>query len=290
LTLSLTPERLGKPAPPDLAERRAQMTAGLAAGVWATARPPVETKSGGQRTLRFASRIPPRGHIIHFHGGGYRLGCPEIAGPFASRLAEQCRVEVVCPQYRLSPEHPFPAGVNDAWAALEALRAESGDAPLIVSGDSAGGGLAVAVAVLAVERGLRLNGLVLISAWLDQTVSAASFAANAASDPMFSRESARLASKLYLQGSDPLHPLASPLRAPLTGLPPVLVSVGAGEVLADDARGFHARLRAAGVASELIEIPGMEHVAVTRGADLPGSAETFAAIARFVDRIVGASA
>lgn len=281
------PERTGYPAPPDLAERRAQMVAGLAAGVWATARPPVETTLGGRRTLRFIPEGLPRGHVLHLHGGGYRLGCPEIEGPFAERIAAACGVEVVCPEYRLAPEHPFPAGFNDAWAALAALRDEIGDAPLIVSGDSAGGGLAAAVALRAAKAGApRVDGVMLMSAWLDLTVSADAFARNAASDPMFSRQSAQAAAGLYLQGADPLHPLASPVLAPLAGFPPTLISVGTGEVLADDAIAFHDRLRAAGAACELAAINGMDHVAVTRGADLPGSAETFARIAAFVDRLM----
>lgn len=283
------PERAGRPAPADLAARRAQMDAGLAQGVWHTELPARETILGGRRTLHFAPSDQPRGYLIHYHGGGYRLGGPEMEGPFAERLVGACGIEVVCPQYRLAPEHPFPAGFNDAWAALCALRDEIGGAPLIVSGDSAGGGLAAAVAAQAAALGTpRIDGVVLISAWLDQRIAADAFDRNAASDPMFSRESATVAAQLYLQGADPAHPLASPLLAPIAKFPPCLISVGTGEVLADDSIAFHRRLTEAGIPCEISAIDGMDHVAVSRGADLPGSAQTFSSIAAFIDHIVSA--
>lgn len=284
---ALPPEREGRPAPPDLAERRAGMGAAIAAGTWKTAREPDEVLLGGLRTLRFRPEGPPRGWLLHLHGGGFRLGGPEMEGPLATALADRCQVEVVVPQYRLAPEHPFPAGLNDAHAALAALREEIGDAPLVVSGDSAGGGLAASLAVLgAAQGGPGIDGLVLLSPWLDLTVSAPSYAANAASDPMFSKESASIAAELYLQGFDPLHPLASPLLAPIASWPPTLVSVGTGEVLLDDSLRFHERLKAAGLPCRLSAIEGMEHVAVVRSFAMPGAAETFETLAHFVSEII----
>lgn len=281
--VSLPPERLGRPAPPDLAERRAGMDTAVAAGTWKTAKEPREVLLGGRRTLRFRPEGKPRGWVMHLHGGGFRLGGPEMEGPFATALAERCQIEVVVPQYRLAPEHPFPSGLNDALAALTALREEIGDAPLVVSGDSAGGGLAASLGVLAAAQGgPRIDGLVLLSPWLDVTVSAPSYDSNAASDPMFSRESACIAAELYLQGFDPMQPLASPLHAPITAYPPTLVSVGTGEVLLDDSLRFHEKLLAAGQPCQLGAIDGMEHVAVVRGMDMPGAAETFEMIVDFV--------
>lgn len=283
MSIELPPERSGHPAPADLAERRRGMDAALAAGVWATATPPVEAILGGRRALRFKPKGAPRGTVLHLHGGGFRLGGPEMEGPLAEALAEGCGVEVVAPQYRLAPEHPFPCGLTDTLAALAALREEIGDGRLVLSGDSAGGGLAAALAVLGT---VRIDGLVLLSPWLDTTVTAPSFAENAASDPMFSKESADAAASLYLQGHDPRHPLASPLHASITAFPPTLISVGAGEVLRDDSRRFHNKLQAIGAPAELIVIEGMEHVAVVRDLRMPGAAETFEAIAAFIDRIV----
>jgi len=288
LDISLPGERQGRAAPPDLAERRDQMRAAVEAGAWKTAKPPVETTLAGLRTLRFLPEGQPKGRVLQLHGGGFRIGRPEFESFFAEALAARCGVEVVVPQYRLAPEGPFPAGLTDALTALEALRAETGDAPLIVGGDSAGGGLAASLGVLtAAQGGPRIDGLVLLSPWLDLRVSALAYAANAATDPMFSKESADVAAELYLQGFDPTHPLASPLLAPITSYPPTLINVGTGEVLVDDSRLFHEKLTAAGVTCELSAIDGMEHVAVVRGMDLPGSAETFAAVVDFVDRILG---
>lgn len=283
-------ERRGYPAPSDLAERRAQMAAAVEAEAFKGDREPAETTLAGLRTLRFAPDGPPRGVMLQLHGGGFRIGRPEFECKFAALLAQRCGIEVVVPQYRLSPEHPFPAGLNDAWAALKALCEETAG-PLIVGGDSAGAGLAASLAVrAAAEGGPNIDGLVLLSPWLDLTVSAPAYQTNAASDPMFSEESARTAADLYLQGFNPRHPLASPLFAPLDDFPPSLISVGTGEVLADDSRSLHARLLDAGRDSELIAIDGMEHVAVVRGADLPGAERTFAAVAKFVGRICGESA
>lgn len=285
--LALPPQRAGHPAPPDLGQRRAQMAAGIAAGTFATTAPPVETGLAGLRALRFDPPDGrPRGYVLQLHGGGFRIGRPEFEGPFAEALAAACGVCVMVPQYRLAPEAPFPAGLADALAALRALADAAGSAPLLVSGDSAGGGLAASLGLLS-AAGLapRIEAVVLLSPWLDLTVTAASFAANGASDPLFGAESARIAAALYLQGGDPRHPLASPLfarDAQLAGFPPCLTSVGTGEVLHDDSQAWHRRLCAAGGDSRLLAIAGMDHVAVVRGARLPGAAETFAAVAAFV--------
>jgi len=269
--MQVPPEREGHACSPDLAARRAGMDAAKAAGVWAVSPVPETLELGGRRTLVFRAPGPCRGRLIHFHGGAFRVGAPEMLAPFAVALAARTGFDVYAPEYRLAPEHPFPAGLNDGWAALDAL---SGDGmPLVLSGDSAGGGLAASLAVLAVARGVRLAGLLLLSAWLDLTVTAPEYDGNAASDPMFSRESAESGAQLYTQGFDRAHPLVSPLFADLGGLPQALVSVGTGEVLVADSRRFHARLIEAGVASRLSAIDGMEHTAVARSPELTGSAE-----------------
>ncbi|RZK02839.1 MAG: alpha/beta hydrolase [Novosphingobium sp.] len=285
MTISLPPLRAGRAAPADLLERRAQMQVMVDAGTWKTEKPPVENELGGLRTLRFKPEGTPRGHVLQLHGGGFRIGRPEFESLFAEALAKECDVELVVPQYRLAPEGPFPAGLSDALAALTALREEIGDAPLIVCGDSAGGGLAASLGLLsALGSAPRIDGLVLLSPWLDLRVTAGSYAANAAFDAMFSKESADVAAELYLQGFDPEHPLASPLLAPITAYPPTLISVGTGEVLRDDSQLFHDKLLAAGVNSTLCAIDGMEHVAVIMGLQRPGAAETFAAVTAFVER------
>jgi acetyl esterase/lipase len=263
------------------------MAGAIAGGTWRTDPAPVEGVLDGVRVLRFRPAGPARGVVLHLHGGGFRQGCPEMIGPYAAALAERCGVEVVCPAYRLAPEHPFPAGLNDAAKVYRALRREGG-APLIVSGDSAGGGLAASLTALVTSERDAPAALILLSAWLDLTVSAESYRANAATDPLFSRESGEAAAELYLQGHTPEDPLASPLLAALEGFPPTLVNFGEGEVLADDSRAFHAALQAAGVTAELHPVPGMDHVAVTRGPTLVGAPETFATVAAFVGRVINA--
>jgi epsilon-lactone hydrolase len=279
----LPAERTGHAPPPALLERRRLLDAAVAAGTWRTESRALSEHIAGVHVLRFEPPTPKLGSVLHLHGGAFRLGCPEMSGPFAAALAARCAVEVICPAYRLAPEHPFPAGLKDAWAVLSALRLDS-NLPLIVCGDSAGGGLAASLAALCAARSISLGGLVLLSPWLDLGVSSASYETNAASDPLFSRTSATEAAELYLQGLSPRHPLASPLFGSVAGFPPTLMAIGAEEVLADDARSFQELLRRAGVATTFLAIPGMEHVAVTRGSALRGAAETFEHVVEFIDR------
>jgi len=280
LVSELPPERAGYPAPPELAAQRVALAAAVASGVWQTEPAAEPIDLAGVLVLRFRAPGKPRGTVLHFHGGGFRLGCPQQVGPFAAALAARCEVNVICPAYRLAPEHPFPAGLNDGWAVAKAL-ISSGAKPLILSGDSAGGGIAAGVAAL-----VQSAGLVLLSPWLDLTVSSRSYRAHATSDPLFSTQSASAAAALYLQGTAADHPLASPLHGPVVGFPPTLINAGTGEVLADDARKMYSALLAAGIDAQLLMIEAMDHVAVTRGMDLPGSAETFAALANFIANIV----
>lgn len=282
----LPPERPGQPAPPDLAARRAGLAGAVANGLWTVDPPPGTIAPGGVRVLRFDPPGRPKATVLHLHGGAFRIGCPEQVAPFAAALAARCGVRVLCPAYRLAPEHPFPAALRDGRAVLAALQREGGQR-IILSGDSAGGGLAAGLAALARDDAPPPIGLILLSAWLDLTVSAPAYALNAATDPLFSRASAVEAAGLYLQGLAPDHPLASPVLGDVSGFPTAFVSAGAEEVLVDDARRFAARLEAAGVSVRCDIVPGMEHVAVTRGMDLTGAARTFEAVAAFVDSLFG---
>src|ERR1700712_3719446 len=175
---ALPEERESYPPSPDLAERRQGMATALASGSFRIDPMPEEIPLGRRRALRVGSGAAPRGRVFHVHGGGFRNGVPEMEAGFAQRLAGACQVEVVLPEYGLASEQPFPTGLNDAWAALRAYAAEVPDVPLILSGQSAGGGIAASMAVLAADSGLPLAGLVLIAPWLDLTVTAASYARN----------------------------------------------------------------------------------------------------------------
>jgi monoterpene epsilon-lactone hydrolase len=260
------------------------MTAAIAAGTWRIDAPQYEANLSGVRVLRFPPpHRPARGVVLHLHGGGFRIGCPEMLAPFAAALAASCGVEVICPAYRLAPEHPFPAGLADAHTVMTALL-KCSERPLIVSGDSAGGGLAAGLAALSAMDKVRPAGLVLLSPWLDLTVTSRSYDEHAASDPLFSRGSALAAAGLYLQGTSPQDPLASPLFGSVAGFPPTLISIGQEEVLSDDGQRFYLALKAAGIEADLHALTGMQHVAVTRNLSLKGAKETFAALAQFVDR------
>ncbi|PLK27009.1 alpha/beta hydrolase fold domain-containing protein [Novosphingobium sp. TH158] len=276
MTALLPPERPGHAPPADLLPAREGLSAAVARGAWLTNPPPVEDWIDGLRGLRWRPGGEPVGTVVHFHGGGYRLGAPEMEGPFAQRLALACGVEVIVPQYGLAPERPFPGALHDG---MKLVRALAGAGPLFLSGGSAGGGLAAALAGPARGAGIALAGMLLHSPWLDLTITADSYAANADSDALFSRASAEAAAGLYLQGHDPRDPLASPLFADPADFPPLLVTVGSGEVLLDDARAFAARL---GPGARLLVAEGMEHVAVTRAMDATGAGEVFAASADFI--------
>ena len=284
----LPPERAGVEASPDLLAWRAGLDAAVAGGMFRVDPAPDEITLGGVRALRFASAEPSRGFILPFPGGGFRLGCPEQVGPFAAALAARARMTVICPRYRLAPEHPFPAGLNDAHAAWGALQA-MGDGPVILSGDSAGGGIAAGLAALTGCDTMPPAALILLSAWLDLTATNASFGINAGSDPLFSQAAAREAAALYLGDGARDHALASPALGRVDHFPPTFVNVGDGEVLADDSRTLHSRLIEAGVVTRLHIVPAMEHVAVTRGANLPGAAETLDAVVNFLNETLSPS-
>jgi epsilon-lactone hydrolase len=277
--MMLPPERPGHDAPADLIAKRAGLAAAVASGVWRTDPAAEVIEIGGIRCLRFVPTGTARGTVLHIHGGAFRIGCPEMIAPFAAALSARCGVEVICPAYRLAPKHPFPAGLRDCLSVMTAL-SERDNGLLIVSGDSAGGGIAATLASLTT---MKLVGLALLSPWLDLTVSSESYATNAASDPLFSAEAAREAAALYLQGQQAHDKLASPLLGPAIGFPPTFINVGAGEVLLDDARRFHEKLSGAGLTSQLEIVANMDHVAVTRDLTLPGAAQSFESLAAFIN-------
>jgi len=286
---ALPPERAGQAAPEDLLARRAMMRG-------APSRfPPVEglkveeARFGGVRCLRISLGARPRATVLHLHGGGFRMGAPEATVGFGSLLAARTGVQIIAPAYRLAPEHPYPAGLSDALAALEGLGAEE-LSRLVIAGDSAGGGLAAGLMRLALSRGIRPLGLMLYSPWIDLTVTAASYQDNAESEKLFPRDSAVTASALYLQGWPASDPLASPLFGDVAGFPPTLISVSEHEVLRDDAVSYAAALQAAGCDVTLVRTPDMEHTAPTRDPALLGAAEGAAAAVAFLERILPARA
>ena len=200
--------------------------------------------------------------VLYLHGGGYVIGSPKSHRHLAASIAVAARTSVLLPDYRLAPEHPFPAALEDAVAAYRWLL-DRGTAPghIIIAGDSAGGGLTVATLLALREREVPLPAAgVCISPWVDLTGSGPSYAAKAASDPIVTRDGVMEMARAYLGATDPRTPLASPLFADLTGLPPLYILVGTEEVLLDDAVSLAERAKAAEVEATLEIWPDMVHV------------------------------
>ncbi|HXJ77439.1 MAG TPA: alpha/beta hydrolase [Candidatus Methylomirabilis sp.] len=201
--------------------------------------------------------------LLYLHGGGYVIGSPRSHRHLAEAIARSARIACLLPDYRLAPEHPFPAAVDDALAAYRSLVDQRKIAPgrLAIAGDSAGGGLTVATLLAMRQAGLPMPGAaVCISPWTDLTCSAGSYESKAATDPMVARPGITVMAQHYLGATDARTPLASPLFADLRGLPPLLIHVGSEEVLLDDATRLGDRARTAGVDTTIEVWEPMIHV------------------------------
>jgi phosphinothricin tripeptide acetyl hydrolase len=200
--------------------------------------------------------------VLYLHGGGYVIGSPRSHRHLAAAIASAGQATGLLLDYRLAPEHPFPAAVEDATAAYRWLL-EQGIAPghVVIGGDSAGGGLTVATLVALRDAGVpRPAAGVCISPWTDLTFGGASYRTRAQSDPIVSRPGIDGMAQAYLGATPPRTPLASPLFADLRGLPPLLIQVGGDEVLLDDATELADRAKAAGVDTTLEVWDRMIHV------------------------------
>ena len=271
-----------RPAPEDLVVRREAM-AGFAPPA-PDADVSVEEATVGGVVCVTCRPAGSRGSVVYLHGGGYRLGSARHSAGFGARLARASGAAVVVVEYRLAPEHPYPAALHDTAAVYDALLgADPG--PPVVAGDSAGGGLAAALVVAAERSGRpRPAGLLLLSPWVDLTVSAGTYATRARRDQLFSESSAADAAELYLQGHDRQDPLVSPIFADVAGWPPTQIFAGGEEVLLDDALGLTAALARAGVSVEAHVVAGMQHVWPTLFPDLAESALALEEMGRFVAR------
>lgn len=200
--------------------------------------------------------------LIYLHGGAYILGGLPSYRDLASRLGRAARARVLSVDYRLAPEHPFPAAVEDAFALYRAvLEAGVSPARLALAGDSAGGALVLSTLLQAREHGLALPAaLALLSPLVDLEGRGDSMTTRAALDPVIQFSALRRSAELYLAGQDPRHPLASPLHGNLAGLPPMLVQVGTAETLFDDATRLVTTVARKGGEVSLDVWPGMFHV------------------------------
>lgn len=208
-----------------------------------------------RRSARSSART-----LVYVHGGGYVLGSPDTHRPLAARIAHRVGAPLLMPRYRLAPEHPCPAGLEDVLAVWRALRASEREAA-ILAGDSAGGGLALAAAMCLRDAGEPLPaGLVLLSPWTDLTMSGASIEELADREVMLARPGLELMAGRYAGGLAREDPRVSPSFGRFEGLPPMLIQVGGHEVLLDDARRTAAAAREAGGAAELQVYDGQIHV------------------------------
>ncbi|MEY9930007.1 monoterpene epsilon-lactone hydrolase [Catenulispora sp. GP43] len=223
--------------PPTVEEQRS----GFAGAIGGPAPQGVATRRtvlGGRPALELTPEgASERGHLLYLHGGGYVIGSPDTHARLVGELARRAGLRTTSVDYRLAPEHPFPAAVEDGLAAYrELLEADIDPRDIVIGGDSAGGGLALATLLAARDAGLpQPAGAVVFSPWTDLTLSGASIHGKQDADPIFIEADLRAYADLYIGAGDRSQPLVSPLFADLAGLPPLLIQVGANELLLDDA-------------------------------------------------------
>ncbi|WP_329047754.1 alpha/beta hydrolase [Amycolatopsis sp. NBC_01488] len=204
----------------------------------------------------------PGGALLYFHGGVYVIGSAATSVPLVGELVRRTGGTAVTLDYRLAPEHPYPAAVEDALAAYQGLLARGVDpGRIVLAGDSAGGGLAVATLLAAKEAGLPLpSGAVLMSPYADLTLSGETVTERPSLDPILTPEGLRVRAPEYVAGADAADPLISPIFGDLGGLPPLLIQGGSHEILLSDALRLAARAAMAEVAVTLEVVPGVPHV------------------------------
>ena len=247
--------------------------------------------AGGVPALRVA---PPGADddtvVLHLHGGAYTMGSARGAVELAGRLAAALGGWALVPDYRLAPEHAHPAALDDVLAAHRWLASREHRARIVVSGECAGGGLAIALALALRDAGEELPiALHAVSPFCDLTVSSASATAVPGDDPWLGRDRLRILAASVIHGQDPADPSISPLRADLRGLPPLLVHAAASEALRDDAIGLAAAAEAAGVSVTLTLAEDSVHSFVLFDF-LPESAAALVELRRHVERAPAAGA
>jgi len=227
---------------------------------------------------------PGEGVFMLLHGGGYTSGGCITHRNLASRISQVSGTQVLVPDYRLAPEDPFPAALQDVSAVYGALLRE-GMHPeeLSVGGDSAGGGLSATLLLALRDAGGPLpSSAVLLSPWTDLTLSGESYESRNELDPVITREGLADAAIKYAGTNDPAHPLLSPMMADLAGLPPTLIHVGDHETMLDDSVVFARRAQESGVDVEIEVWPEMWHVWHQWAPDLPEAVEAIEKIGVFI--------
>jgi monoterpene epsilon-lactone hydrolase len=238
-----------------------------------------------------AAPHPPPVIVLYLHGGGYLFGSPKTHRQVLIAMAKAFQAPAYGLDYRLAPEHPFPAAVEDAARAYQWLLTRHPEADIVLAGDSAGAGLAIATAVGVRDAGLKLpKAIVAFSPYSDLAVTGASIEANAKSCAMFTPRGIREAAAMYLAGADARDPRASPLYADLAGLPPMLLFASRHEILRDDTLRLAERASAAGVKVQLIVRDRLPHVWPVFVTLLPEARDAFATVTAFARQIGARSA
>jgi acetyl esterase/lipase len=257
-------------------------------------RPPFGTKTrnfslNGLPARTVTVREARRGtEVLFLHGGAYSVGSFRNYGHFTWRLGKAARARVLALDYRMAPEHPYPAALNDALAGYCWLL-DQGAKPdrILLAGDSAGGGLTLALLLKLRDEGVPLPaGAVALSPWTDLATTGASLHTKADTDPMLVASEIPHHAAMYLGGADPRDPYASPLYGDPRGLPPTLIQAGGDEVLLDDGVRMAEKMQAAGCDVELQVWPRMPHVFQLLATVMPEAQAAVAEIARFARRVL----
>ena len=243
-----------------------------------------EITLGGITSLRFTPRNPePDSHILYLHGGGYMMGSPEIYRSPVGLISNMTNTVVTAVDYRLAPENPYPAGIEDCVTAYLALKDETGDT-IAVAGDSAGGGATLATAVsLRDNHSLSPSCLYLISPWLDLTHSGESMKTKGGVDVMLAPDWIRTAADRYRGDEDASNPGISPLFADLKDLPPMLIQVGDEELLLSDSERLADLASKVGVKVEIEIAKGLWHVYPLFGGFIPEGKKSLKEAVRFIN-------
>ena len=226
--------------------------------------------------------------VVHFHGGGYCVGSPAEARDWAAHLSARARCRVILPEYRLAPEHPYPAAVDDARAVVNAALGEGAPGTVVVSGDSAGGGLALGAALAwpgTTDSAARLAGCILLSPWLDLTADRTAVPELVRRDVVLSPAWLAACARAYAPVADRAQPMVSPLHANLGGLPPLLIQCGTDDLLAPDAEKLAVRAAADGVDVTYSRWAGLWHDFALQPDITAAGGRALAEAARFVSRV-----
>ena len=251
------------------------------------------TEFAGMSAEWLTPQAPARGKaMLYLHGGAYVFGNCATHRQLVSYVARACGVRALVIEYRLAPEHPFPAAIEDSLAAYRALR-DDGFAPgdIVLAGDSAGGGLVMALLLSLRDAGEQMPaGAVMFSPWLDLTASGESMTTRARRDPWFKPPDMPIIASYYCKEDDYRNPLVSPVFADVHGLPPVYIQVGDDEILLSDSTRIADKIDAAGGDVTLEVWPNMFHVFQVFVHQMPESREAIDKLVPFVTSRLGIAA